>query len=122
MYMHSQNRQVDSIRRLSAAPVLEMHLETARSLGITEGDMTCIETVRGRMRMRAHLHSRIHEKVVAIPHGWWYPEEPGPEHGLLRGCANVLTDDDPDLCDPTFGSSPLKGLLCRVSREPEQAL
>jgi len=33
----------------------------------------------------------------------------------------VLTDDDPDLCDLAFGSSPLKGLLCRVIKDaPER--
>lgn len=114
MYMHSQNRQVESIRRLAPQPVLEMHAATAAQLGIAEGDLVWVETPRGRLRIRAHLHERIHEKVVAIPHGWWFPELPGPDHGVYEHCANVLTDDDPELCDPTFGSSPLKGLLCRV--------
>ena len=114
VYMHSQNRQVDSIRQLSPQPVLEMHAATAAGLGIAEGDMAWVETARGRLQLRTHLHRRIHEKVVAIPHGWWFPEKPGPDHGLFESCANVLTDDNADLCDPTFGSSPLKGLLCRV--------
>jgi anaerobic selenocysteine-containing dehydrogenase len=116
VYMHSQNRQVESIRKLSPDPVLEMHPATAAGLGIAEGDMAWVETPRGRLQLRTHLHRRIHEKVVAIPHGWWYPEKPGPDHGAFESCANVLTDDNADLCDPTFGSSPLKGLLCRVYR------
>lgn len=116
MYMHSQNRQLKSLRRLAPEPLLEIHPRTAASLGIKEGDYAWIETVRGRLRMRAHLHDRIHEKVVGIPHGWWRPEESGPYHGVFENCSNVLTDDDPAVCDPTFGSSPLKGLLCRVYR------
>lgn len=117
VYMHSQNRQVESIRRLAEQPLLEMHEKTAEDLGIAEGDMVWVETSRGRLRMRAHLHTRLLEKVVAIPHGWWFPEQPGPFHGLQEGCANMLTDDDVEHCDPTFGSSPLKGLLCRVRKD-----
>jgi hypothetical protein len=56
----------------------------------------------------------MHPKIVSVPHGWWLPERAGPEHGVMEVCANVLTDDDPEVCDPTFGGSPLKGLLCRV--------
>jgi anaerobic selenocysteine-containing dehydrogenase len=114
MYMHSQSRQIESIRRLAPEPLLEIHTDTAQSLNIREGDFAWIETARGRLSMRAHLHERIHANVVAIPHGWWKPEEPGPLHGIFETCSNILTDDDPDLCDLSFGSSPLKGLLCRV--------
>ena len=119
MYMHSQSRQLKSIRRLAPEPILEIHAQTAGSLGIAEGDFAWIETPRGRLRMRAHLHERIHKKVVAIPHGWWRPEEDGPLHGVFENCSNMLTNDDPDLCDLSFGSSPLKGLLCRVYRSED---
>jgi anaerobic selenocysteine-containing dehydrogenase len=102
------------LRRLSPEPILEIHPKTALPLGIADHDFAWIETPRGRLRMRAHLHERIHENVVAIPHGWWLPEEPGPLHGIYETCSNVLTNDDPELCDVAFGSSPLKGLLCRV--------
>lgn len=114
MYMHSQSRQLKSIRRLAPEPLLEIHPRTAASLKIADGQFAWIETPRGRLRMRAHLHQRIHEKVVAIPHGWWKPEEKGPFHGIFENCSNMLTNDDPELCDLSFGSSPLKGLLCRV--------
>lgn len=116
MYMHSQSRQLQSLRRLAPEPLVEIHARTAAALRIKEGDAAWIETPRGRLKMRAHVHERIHPQVVAIPHGWWHPESPGPLHGIFETCANVLTDDDPELCDLSFGSSPLKGLLCRVYR------
>jgi anaerobic selenocysteine-containing dehydrogenase len=115
-YYHSQGRQIPTLRKLAPEPLLEMHSETAASLGLQAGDSAWVETVRGRLRMKVRTHERIHPKVVAIPHGWWLPEAPGPDHGVLEVCANVLTDDDPDHCDVAFGSSPLKGLLCRVYR------
>jgi thiosulfate reductase / polysulfide reductase chain A len=115
-YYHSQGRQVASLRRLAPEPLLEIHSETAAALGFQAGDDAWVETVRGRLRMKVRMHERIHPRVVAIPHGWWLPEAPGPDHRVLEVCANVLTDDDPDHCDVAFGSSPFKGLLCRVYR------
>jgi anaerobic selenocysteine-containing dehydrogenase len=122
MYMHSQSRQIESLRRLAPEPLLEIHSRTAAALDIREGDFAWIETMRGRLRMRAHLHERIHERVVGIPHGWWHPEDPDTLHGIFETCSNILTDDDPDLCDLSFGSSPLKGLLCRVYKADDQSV
>ena len=36
----------------------------------------------------------------------------------------VLIDDDPDNCDVVLGSSPLKGLLCRIykAKAPERTV
>lgn len=116
MYYHSQGRQIPSLRRLAPEPLLEMHPDTAATLGIAAGELAWVETVRGRLRMKVHTHDRTHPKVVTVPHGWWLPEEHGPEHGVRELCANVLTDDDPGNCDIAFGGSPLKGLLCRVYR------
>lgn len=120
MYYHSQGRNIPSLRKLSPEPVMEVHPETASEYGLTDGSYAWVETVRGRLRQRVKTTVRIHPKVVAIAHGWWLPEQPGPDHGVLGVCSNVLTDDDPAACDPAFGSSPLKGLLCKIY--PSQCL
>jgi anaerobic selenocysteine-containing dehydrogenase len=114
MYWHSQYRQVPSLRALNTEPLAEMHTETARDLGIQAGDYIWVDTVRGRLRMKVMTNTQVHPKVVSIPHGWWLPERPGPDHGVFDVCSNVVVDDDPDHCDVVLGSSPLKGLLCRV--------
>jgi anaerobic selenocysteine-containing dehydrogenase len=113
-YYHSQGRQLPSLRHLAPEPLLEMHSETAAALGVAAGEHAWVETLHGRMRLKVRTHERIHPKVVAVPHGWWLPEAPAPEHAIREVCANVLTEDDPENCDPVFGGSPLKGLLCRV--------
>jgi anaerobic selenocysteine-containing dehydrogenase len=113
-YYHSQGRQIPSLRKLAPEPLLEMHSDTAAALGIAAGEFAWVETLRGRLRLKVRTHQRMHPKIVSVPHGWWLPEHAGPEHGVMEVCANVLTDDDPEVCDPTFGGSPLKGLLCRV--------
>jgi len=115
-YYHSQGRQIPSLRKLAPEPLLEMHSDTAAALGIAAGEFAWVETVRGRLCLKVRTHDRMHPKIVAVPHGWWLPEHPGPDHGVLEVCANVLTDDDPENCDVVFGGSPLKGLLCRVYR------
>lgn len=116
MYYHSQGRQIPSLRDLAPEPLVEIHTQTAASLGIAAGDFAWVQTPRGKLRLKVRTHDRIHPGVVTVPHGWWLAERPGPEHGVLELCANVLTDDDPDNCDIAFGGSPLKGMLCRVSR------
>lgn len=116
MYWHSQGRQLPSLRNLSPEPLAEINTKTAEALGIKKGDYVWIETVRGRLRMKASVHDRIHEGAVSIPHGWWLPEADPPYHAVFEVCSNVLTDDDPDNCDVALGSSPLKGLLCRLKK------
>lgn len=116
-YYHSQGRQIPSLRRLAPEPLLEIHTDTAAALGIAAGERVWVETVRGRLNLKVHIHDRTHPRIVTLPHGWWLPEQAGPDHGVLQVCANVLTDDDPETCDLAFGGSQLKGLLCRVYRD-----
>jgi anaerobic selenocysteine-containing dehydrogenase len=116
MYWHSQGRQLKTLRTLNIEPLAEMHKATAAQLGIKQNDYVWIETVRGKLRMKATLNEVTHEKVVTIPHGWWLPEAPGPDHGVFEVCSNVLVDDAIENCDVVLGSSPLKAMLCRVTK------
>jgi anaerobic selenocysteine-containing dehydrogenase len=116
MFWHSQGRQLKSLRQLNTEPIAEMSVKTAEALGIQKGDYIWIETVRGKLRMRVAPSEHTHDKVVSIPHGWWLPEAPGPDHGVFEVCSNVLVDDSLENCDVVLGSSPLKAMLCRVSK------
>ncbi len=98
-------------------PLLDIHPETAEKLSIRDGDWVWIETLRGRVKHKAKLNTRVSENVVHAEHGWWLPELPGEEpwlHGLWEVNINVVTNDDPEICDPVTGSSPLRTALCRV--------
>ena len=59
--------------------------------------------------------ARADARVVQVEHGWWFPEEPGPEHGVFRANANILTDDEPPY-DPAMGTYQLRALLCCIER------
>jgi anaerobic selenocysteine-containing dehydrogenase len=64
--------------------------------------------------------TRIDPRVVAAEHGWWFPEEAGPEHGVWKSNVNLLTDNQPPY-DPAMGTYQLRALLCRVRRAVQPA-
>ena len=94
---------------------MEINEETARILGIRQGEWVLIETARGGIKQRAKLVRGIDKRVVNAQYGWWFPEEPGPEHGVWKLNANVLTSDAPPY-DPAMGTYQLRALLCKISK------
>ncbi|MBI4331750.1 MAG: molybdopterin-dependent oxidoreductase [Chloroflexi bacterium] len=118
-FFHSEHRQVPSIRRRYPNPRVQIHPETARKLGIGDGDWVWIESPRGRVRQKAELFDGIDPGVIHAQHGWWFPEAPGEEPwlgGVWESNINVLTDDDPDSFDRRSGGWPLRTALCRIER------
>lgn len=114
---HSEQRQVDSLRRMHPAPIVQIHPDKASELGIRDGDWVWIETQRGRVRMKCRYFDGIDPRVVHAEHGWWFPELPGEEpwlHGVWESNINVVTDDDPEYCNKISGGSVFRGLLCKV--------
>jgi anaerobic selenocysteine-containing dehydrogenase len=114
---HSEHRQIKSLRKLHPYPVAEINPETARQLGIGEGDWVIIETLRGKIRQKAKLTSRILPRMVESQHGWWFPEEIGDDptlFGVFQSNVNVLTPDDEAFCDPPTGAVTFGPLLCRI--------
>jgi anaerobic selenocysteine-containing dehydrogenase len=112
-YFHSEYRQIPSLREKHPAPLVEINPRTADELDIREGEWVWIQTVRGRIKQRARLAKGIHPRVVHIEHGWWFPEEPGPEHGIWNSNANILTNNAPPY-DPAMGTYQLRALLCKI--------
>ena len=115
-FRHSSGRQVSSLRRRHPRPLVLIHPDTARDLGIEEGDTVFIETPRGRIRQTAHLTDRFHPRVVGVDYAWWFPEK-GPESLFEWDAANVnvLTSDKPPF-NPEMGSTNLRGGLCRLTK------
>ena len=118
-YFNSEHRQIALLRKAHPDPIAEIHPDTAAAAGIGKGDWIWIETRRGRIRQKARITDEIDPRVVHVEHGWWFPEEPGPEHGVWKSNANVLTCNDPPY-DPAMGTYQLRGLLCRIARVAPQ--
>ncbi|MEM2546397.1 MAG: molybdopterin dinucleotide binding domain-containing protein, partial [Candidatus Bathyarchaeia archaeon] len=107
------------MRERHPEPLVEIHTETAKELGISEGDWVWIETKRGKILMKAKNSDAMHPKCVNAEASWWYPELPGDKnwwHGNFISNANVLTLDDPETLDAYTGSWQNRALLCRVYR------
>ncbi|MFH1951798.1 MAG: molybdopterin-dependent oxidoreductase [Pseudomonadota bacterium] len=102
---------VDSLKNFYPDPLIEIHPDTAKQLCIEDGDWVRIETPRGSIRQKAKLFDGISPRVVAAPYGFWHS---GPD-GWREMNINVLTDSDN--LGPEVGSSSLKALMCKVSRE-----
>jgi anaerobic selenocysteine-containing dehydrogenase len=118
-YRHSNNRQIASLRGMEPEPIVEIHPETARNLGIGDGDWVYIENKRGRIKQRAVLTEDIDPRVVALSYGWWFPEK-GVEtlHGWRESNINILTLSEPPY-NPQIASTNLRGTLCRVYKVSE---
>jgi anaerobic selenocysteine-containing dehydrogenase len=113
-YFLSQYRNIPWLRSFQKDPVFQIHPVTAKELGIEDGDWAWIESPRGRIKQKARLFPGIHPRVVMATANCFYPEEPGPLHGLLKSNPNVLTSNNH--CDPMYGSPDLTALLCKVYR------
>jgi thiosulfate reductase / polysulfide reductase chain A len=115
---HSEHHQMGTgMRERHTDPIVDIHTETARKSDINDGDWIYIETVRGRIKQKAHVTDGIRPDVVNCEASWWYPEKYGGEpdlHGLWESSANVLTDDAPDICDELTGGWTCRALLCKV--------
>jgi anaerobic selenocysteine-containing dehydrogenase len=110
VYYHSSHRNIPSLKRRSPDPELQIHPDTARSLGIEDHEWVYLSSPRGRVEIRALYDADMHPKVVHSPHGYWY----GAEDGWKRLNINMLTADEP-LC-PVTASVPIKALVCRIDR------
>lgn len=111
-FFHSEGRQIESLRRANPDPLVEVHPDTADSLGVREGDWVWIETPVDRVKMRARLTDGIAPDVVSAQHAWWFPEEEPPEYAWKKSSVNLLFGDTE--YDPDSGSESLRSALCRV--------
>ena len=66
--------------------------------------------------MQALVTEDIRRDVINVDHGWWFPEQEGPDHGVWESNANLLTSSEPPY-DPAFGTYQLRGLLCNLRKE-----
>jgi thiosulfate reductase/polysulfide reductase chain A len=117
-FFNTEGRQIPSLRKRMPDPLIDIHPDTAKEVGISEGDWVWLETpqVRGeKVRLKARLTTEVHQKVVHAPHGWWFPEKPGPEHGCFDSNVNVVLSGDPPR-EPIAGSVRTRGTLCRITR------
>ncbi len=119
-FFHTENRQVPWLRELHREPIVEIHPETAKKEGISEGDWVFIESPRGKVKQRAKIFKGIDPRVVSAEHAWWFPEKKDPKHGWDEANINVLTDNAYEACDPAMGATHVRTLLCKIYPDGNQ--
>ncbi len=102
VYTHARHRGLPSLRRADPEPLAEIHPRTAARYGVSDGDWVEVASLRGSIRLKAHVIEDIWPDVVSLLHGW---EEAN---------ANVLTDERH--CDPVLSCPPLRAGLCNIKR------
>jgi formate dehydrogenase (coenzyme F420) alpha subunit len=103
-FTHTQLRVkgIKSLKKTAPEPLGEIHPETAKKYGISDGDMMTVETVKGKINIKAKTTKDLLPGILSIPHGWEMAN------------ANELTELEPR--DPVTGYTEMKALLCRISK------
>ena len=114
-YHHSRFREQAWARKVSPDPLLKIHPDTAKALGIGDGEWVDVETPRGQgaCRLKASVTEATGPGIVVTGMGWWLPEAAGPEFGALDININAaLSYAGP--YDPASGSADTRGVPCRI--------
>jgi anaerobic selenocysteine-containing dehydrogenase len=115
-YYHSSGRQIKPLRKRLPDPEIEVHPETGQKEKIKEGDWVWVETPQikeERVRLKVKLTDSVDPRVIHAQHGWWFPENPAPDHGCFESNIDVVLSDDPPR-EKICGSVPTRGTLCKI--------
>jgi len=104
-FTHSQHRNIARLRKLVPQPLVELNPDSAKNLGIADGDQVIIQSPKGSIKLQAKITADIHPKVLSLQHGW------------AEANANILTDDEQ--LDPISGYPGFKTTLCQVRKTGE---
>ncbi len=117
VFFHAEHRNIPWLREIDPDPVLEIHPETARSLDIGDGEWVWVENWLGRCKLKAKVTLVVPTWMVMAPHGWWFPEKPGPEPSLFGVWESNINQLIPMGFQGKDGlGAPIKHLLCRVRK------
>jgi thiosulfate reductase / polysulfide reductase chain A len=116
-YVHTEGRQIPSLRKTKREPYLEINPETSAGLGIEDGEWVALERPHfsRHIRLKAKFTPDMLPQVVSSVFGWWFPEKAGPEYGSLESNINAIVSFEPPY-DPVEGTYQIRGILCRVRK------
>jgi anaerobic selenocysteine-containing dehydrogenase len=101
-YVHSQMRNLPSLRRHFPDNVVELHPESAKELDIIDGDQVIIGSPVNEVTCRVKVYEGMLRRVAQL-----YP-------GFSEANANLLTDTTQP--DPITGSVPLRSTICWIKK------
>jgi len=115
VYFHSEHRNIPWLREIDPDPVVEIHPDTARALGIGDGEWVWVENWFGRCKFKAKVTLVVPRWMVMTAHGWWFPEKPGAEPFLYDVWHSNVNQLIPMGFQGKDGlGAPIKHSLCKV--------
>jgi len=112
VYFHSEHRQLPWCREQWPAPRVEINPETAKELGIAQGDWVWIESKWGKVRQTADLYYGVAPNVANAEHQWWFPELDQLGKGFELCCINECVDRNAQ--DPIFGAVNIRAFPVKI--------
>lgn len=96
---------------------LYMNPEDAQRLGLSEGQLACIESKVGSVVAPIVITDDIMPRSVALPHGWGHQSAAGLSVASQTSGVNVnlLAADGPEAIEPLSGMAQLTGIVVSVS-------
>jgi anaerobic selenocysteine-containing dehydrogenase len=118
LFFHSEHRNIPWLREKSKDPVVEIHPETAKKLGIYDGEWVYIKNDMGKVKRKALLTLQVKPGEIQTLHGWWLPELKGTEpdlYGLWDYQINQIIPG-PQFSKAGFGGGQYKTTLVTLEK------
>ncbi len=118
VFFHAEHRMIPWLREKCPEPLVEIHPDTAKELGIYDGEWVYIENDLGKVKRKAKHSLTVHPKMINTMHGWWMPEQKGPEPDLFGVWDYQINQiiPGPQLSEAGFGGGQYKTTLVKLTR------
>lgn len=107
-YVHTQFRNLPSLRKREPEPLVRIHPHDADLRGIEDGNFTIVASPEGSIRIKAKVTAEMQRGQVIIDFGWGNPGDGGVN-------VNLLTSDQER--DPFTAATPNRRFICEVRRD-----
>jgi len=123
VFFHSEHRNIPWLRVCDPYPVVEVHPDVMKALGIDDGEWVWVENDRGRIRRKVKENPSMHPRCVSVPHGWWMPEAKGEGPDFYNAWdinCNILIPVDTQ-SESGYGGGAYKTTLVRLRKiDPDE--
>jgi len=107
-YVHTQFRNLPSLRRREPEPLVRIHPRDAEGRGVLQGGFAIVESPQGRIRLKAKITKEMQPGLVIIDFGWGNPGDGGVNVNILTSDANR---------DSLTGTTPNRRFVCEVKSD-----
>lgn len=121
LFFHSEHRSIPWLREKCPEPLVDIHPDTAKELGIFDGEWVFIENQMGKVKRKASLSKTVKPNMINTEHGWWKPELEGAEptlFGVWDYQINQLVPGPQD-SQSGFGGGQYKVTQVKLTKMPE---